>query len=336
MNQETSTTNPSPEPFDANVLAIKGRFKTIAQSLYGQFVLIFNSDKKVDVFNCVISTYSDLYAMEPHTEWNQFEEYISTIRFKGNFNKNMTAALFEQYKHYSGEMTGLPILYENAYNYNYTSVDIALFDLVNRVIRDKDLVLETVIQEVSPGDYTQKRQDRGRADQTDKKNNTGGSTDLFLVEEDAVILGVKPIVSPVRGKPLYEIRTGDRVMINIPPTSERANYTIDSLGLRSDEGIKPVPAQVVDIKTGSQKNDPVEILTLITKGVYGKFIEDEKQVKLRMYNPTMDGPLVRRGTKSTTPAEKPDESPISRGAIIMLVLFVIILLIFIVLIVISL
>lgn len=335
MNQEPIIAPLAPEAADGNYLAIKGRFKTALHNLYGQFILIFNSDRKAEVFNAVLSTYSDLYTMEPHTEWNQLEEYISNVRFKGNFNKNMTAALFDQYKHYSGEMTGLQILYDNAYNYNYTAVDTALFDLINRVIRDKDLAIETVIQEVTPVDFTRKRQERATGGSAAQQGEPA-RTDLFLVEEDAVILTVKPIVSPVRGKPLYELRAGDRLMINIPPTSGRATMAIDSLGLREQDGIRPVAAQVVDIKAGSQKNDPVEILTIIAKGIYGKFTEDQKQVKLRMYNPSLDGPLGGRGKKSSKAVEKPDESPISRGAVIMLVLFVIILLIFIVLIVITL
>jgi uncharacterized membrane protein YvbJ len=79
---------------------------------------------------------------------------------------------------------------------------------------------------------------------------------------------------------------------------------------------------------------------LISPGVYGKFSENEKQVKLRMYDPEIDGEsAIKRGKIDRKKA--PDSSDASRkagipkGTIIMLALFAIILVLFIVLILIS-
>ena len=134
-------------------------------------------------------------------------------------------------------------------------------------------------------------------------------------------------------------------MVRILASSDRANYFIDLLGLRDDsqrdeKKIKPTPAEVIDIKKGTGKRDPVEILVEIGPGLYGKLIEDEQQVRLKMYNPAIDGPVIKKdlgpfpdniGSKQGD-AQKPG---ISKGSIVLLVLFMVILTLFLVLIFLS-
>jgi hypothetical protein len=167
---------------------------------------------------------------------------------------------------------------------------------------------------------------------------SSGTDNQFSVEDDAVILSVKPIVAPVRGKPIYELRVGDKLMVYVQPQSDRANYYIDLLELREDKEIKPTPGEVIDIKAGSGKNSSTDILTLISPGIYGKFTEAEKQVKLKMYNPEIDGPMAKKkqgvvGDKwAGDSAKRPGYS---KGTIVMLVLFMIMLILFVVLIFLS-
>jgi hypothetical protein len=215
-------------------------------------------------------------------------------------------------------------------------MDTTLFDLINRIIHEKTLVLETAIQEITPSEF------RGGITGTDKNSETervsSGSDEEFTVEEDAVILPVKPIVAPVKGKPIYELRVGDKLMVYVQPQSDRANYYIDLLELREDKEIKPTPGEIIDIKAGSGKNNPTDILTLISPGIYGKFTEAEKQVKLKMYNPEIDGPMAKKkpgvvGDKWAGDSTK--RSGYSKGAIVMFVLFMIMLILFVVLIFLS-
>jgi hypothetical protein len=129
-------------------------------------------------------------------------------------------------------------------------------------------------------------------------------------------------------------------MINILAITDRANYYIDQLGLREEQGIRPVPAEIVDIKTTSGKNNPVEILTSIAPGIYGRFMEDEKQIKFRIYNPQSDGPLQKKSINinksgQSPKSEKTGYKSIPKGTLLMLIFFVIILLLFIALIIIS-
>jgi hypothetical protein len=312
-----------------DIMIVKGRFKAGSLNLYGQFILIFKDRNSFESFNAVVSTYSDLYNIEPHEEWTKYREYIANIKWKGNYNANMTASIMEHFKKFSEEMNSISLLYDNVCDYDYNAMDMTLFDLVNRIIHDKNLILETAIQEVSPSEF---RSVVAGADQTQKEEAVSPANDGFSVEDDAVILPVKPIVAPVKGKPIYELRVGDKLMIYIQPQSDRANYFIDLLNLRENNEIKPTAGEVIDIKAGSGKNNPTDILTLLSPGIYGKFTESEKQVKLKLYNPETDGQLIKKIPAGANTASAADRPSFSKGTVVMLALFMIILVLLVILI----
>jgi hypothetical protein len=322
-----------------NLMIVKGRFKAASINLFGQFILIYKNRNEFDTFNAVISTYSDLYNLEPHEEWTKYREYISNVKWKGNFNASMTSSIMEHLKKFSEEMNSISLLYDIVCDYDYNAMDATLFDLINRIIHDKTLILETAIQEITPSEF------RAAVSGNDAKSGTedvpAGMDSQFAVEDDAVILSVKPIVAPVRGKPIYELRIGDKLMVYLQPQSDRANYFIDLLGLREDKEIKATPGEVIDIKAGSGKNNPTDILTLISPGIYGKFTETEKQVKLKMYNPEIDGPMAKKNLEAVGGASAGNSESsarkftYSKGTIVMLVLFILILVLLVVWVIVS-
>lgn len=319
-----------------NFLIVKGRFKAVSQNFYGQFIVIFRNEKNFESYNAVASTFSDLYDLEPHEDWSRYREFIANVKWKGNFNANLSASLIDQFKKFSQEMNSISMLYENVSNYDYNAMDITLYDLINRIIHDKNLILETAIQEVTPTEYRAATTDAPEQQEAAEAVET--REESFGVEDDAVILPVKPIVAPVRGKPIYELRIGDKLMVFLQPQSDRANYFIDKLNLREDNEVKPTPGEVIDIKAGSGKNNPTDILTLIAPGIYGKFTEIEKQVKLKIYNPDIDGPAAARKQEEPAAAGRPDSKAgasrqsFSKGTIVMMVLLMLILTLFVILI----
>lgn len=332
--------NQDPQDFQEirdTVMIVKGRFKAVSLNYFGQFIFILKNNKSFDTYNTVVSTYSDLYNLEPHEDWLKYKELIANVKWKGNYNASMTASIIDQIKKFSEEMNSIAILYTNISEYDYNALDVTLFDLINRIVHDKDLILETAIQEISQSEYLAASEGSGpdaeKVEDIEKMDTEG-----YSVEDGAVILPVKPIVAPVKGKPIYELRVGDKLLVYIQPQSDRANYFIDLLNLRDDGDIRPTAAEVIDIKVGTGKNNPTDILTLISAGIYGKFTEIEKQVKLKMYNPETDdytskkkpSPPDQKGLKE--PLDLLDKPGFSKGSIVMLVLFLLILALFVILI----
>ena len=328
-----------------NVLILKGRFKSGSMNLFGQFLIIFNSNKQFESYNIVVSTFSDAYDMEPHVSWERYEENILNLKWKGNFNASMTSSLMDQFKGLADDYRSVELLFDTVMNYDYDNLEITLYDLINRIVHDKNLILETGIQELTPEEFQKTKENRGQGRETGEDKSQPSQYDDLNLAEGSVILPIKAIVAPVRGKAIYELKIGDKIMVRILPNSERANYFIDLLGLRDEKQrdekkIKPTPAEVVDIKKGSGKRDPVEILVEIGPGLYGKLIEDEQQVRLKVYNPAIDGPVNQKHLPpfpegSTSPAGLSKNPNLSRGSIVLLVLFIVILTLFLILIFLS-
>ena len=322
------------QPSNDNILIVKGRFKSSSMNLYGLFLLIFNSMKKLDMHHVIVSSYSDMYDLEPHTSWERYEELIVDRKWKGNYNNSMTASIMDAFTKMGEDTRAIRILYEHVYNYDYDQMDIIIYDIINRIIHDKNLVMETIIQEVTAQEFRKIKEDRSKtpSDEDDKDSKSQ--------QKDSTILQVKPIVAPINGKPIYSLRIGDKIMVKIIPATSRENYYIDMYNLKEDKIIRPVPATVVDIKSGIGKNNPVEILAEIIPGVYGLFTEEEKQVKLKLFDPvtddTINGKRKASGNNYNGYGSSEEEAAASMKSItIMAVLFVIILALFITLIYIS-
>lgn len=260
----------------------KGRFKSNALSLFGLFYLVFNAQKDLEKYNIVVSTFSEIYDLEPHNKWGQYEESILDIKWKGSFNNNMTTSLMDQFLRMSQEPKIKDQLFDTLTVMDHDSSDTFMYDLVNRIIQDKNLILETDIQHITKEEFIMPDEQQEVSAQ--------GPGQLQSIAEGSAILVIEPILAPVKGKPIYELKIGDTIMAKLTPNTDRANYYIDLLDLRVENHIKPVPCEIVDIKAES-KNDPVEIMTFISSGIYGRCIEDERQVKIRLYNPSVDGSL---------------------------------------------
>lgn len=318
--------------FSDHLIIIKGRFKALSMNLYGLFIIIFNQDKRIDTYNIAVSTFSNIYENEPHLPWDKYEQMILELKWKGNFNANLTSSIMDNFKEISAEDIKTNQLYDYANSYDYNSLDTYLFDTINRVVHDKNLVLETSIQEVTAEEFAQTKEKR--YNKAEEK-----STSETELEEGAVILNIQPILAPVKGKPIYELKIGDRIMTKIIPNTDRANYFIDLLGLRVENHIKPIATEVIDIKSDG-KSEPLEILTRIGPGIYGKCIEDERQVKLRLYDALIDGPLTQKVIpKQTQPSPTSvatyEDVGFSKLTYVIISLFVLLLIIFVLLIYIS-
>ncbi len=312
-----------PQGSEDNILILKGRFKSVSMNLYGLFLIIFNNTKQFDTYHIIVSSYSDMYEYEPHISWEKYEEYIVDKKWKGSFNNSMTLSLMEGLNNLTQDSNASQLLFDHTYNYNYDQIDVILYDVINRIIHDKNLIMETIIQEVSSNDFRKVKEDRSKPQEADeeKQIETG---------KQHIILKVKPIVAPVKGKPIYELKIGDRIMVRIVPSTTKENYYIDLYNLKEEKGIRPIPASVVDIKSTAGKNNPIEILVEIIPGVYGQFIEDEKQVKLRVFDPATDFLLTGGNQKNINSQSSIDEKTSSseKSTFVMTMLFLIILALF--------
>ena len=83
-------------------------------------------------------------------------------------------------------------------------------------------------------------------------------------------------------------------MIKIDPGTPKGQFFIEQLSANVDGKISAVPA---DVKKVVREGSQFTVYCMMSTGVYGKSIEDEK-VKVRRYNVALDS---RRQTPSHTP-----------------------------------
>ncbi|MCL2155951.1 MAG: DUF4899 domain-containing protein [Leptospirales bacterium] len=316
-----------------NIIIVRGKFKSEAINQYGLFLLIFNAMKNIDTHQVIVATFSEIYDLDLSSPWNKFEEYIVDRKWKGNYIHNITTSISDAFNRFPEDVKSMTRLYESVCNYDYEQMDIILYDIINRLIHDKNLKMETIIQEVSQQELQNIREDRSKPQKQDEETQDEETQDEKK-DDGNVILKIKPVLAPLNGKPIYELRVGDKIMIKIIPASSKENYYIDLNNLRDeDKGIKSMPAKVIDIKSSASKNNPIEILTEIMPGVYGLCLEDEKLIKLKLYDSEVDALYKEadrlKPAKKTSSSNK--KSKTSKSIVVMSMFLIFILLVFVIL-----
>lgn len=286
------TTVTSPPITTGRYYFLKGRFRSSINNLYGLFLIVFNPQKSIESIHSVVSTFSNIYDLEPHLEWHLFEEKITDIRWKGNCNMNMTNAMLSMFETVNKDSKARDELYSMISTYNYTQIEIMIFDLINRIVRDKEATLESGIQESTPEEVSHIReQKRVEHEQKNAKSAAPLPSYNFQVEEGATVVPVNMILSPVQGKLLYELKVGDKIMLKFNPKTDLGNFYLDLYQLKTPEGkIKGIPGEVIDIKADA-KNLPVNILARIDEHMYGVASEEDRHVRVTLYDPKVNGAI---------------------------------------------
>lgn len=277
------------------IFIVKARFRADNLDLYGQMIIVLTNDGAPESSNVIISSNSETYNMELHTNWDAYEEFIADLKWKGSLDIGLTTSLTSSFDGLQADTRAYKTFYKSVKEYNYNELDVQLHDMISIVLHEHDILLESVIQEITPEEYSLVKNNRKVAAPT-KSKQSDPSADFMEAEnisDDAIILQAKAVLSPVKGKPIYNLKIGDKIMIKITDSSPRQNAYIKLMGLidESNGSIKAIPADVIDLKFGMGKDEVFEVITKIEEGLFARIVETEKQVKLRMYNPASDGPL---------------------------------------------
>ncbi len=263
----------------------KGRFKSNSLNFYGLILLIYNHKKDIEMCQSIISTFSSIYEIEPHLGWEKYQETIVNSKWRGNYNPSMSTSIQETLDAFTSDIAEKLQFYDYMKNGDQDHIDLYMFDMINRIIHDNNLILESTIQEVTAEEYSETKMRAGKPEET--------SEQTLKSDEGSITLPIQLILAPVSGKPIYELKIGDKIMTRITPGSDTANQVIEQMKLKVEDHIKPVASEVIEIRAAS-KDEPLEILVQISPGIFGKCYEEERQVKLRMYDPKIDGVILKK------------------------------------------
>jgi hypothetical protein len=257
-------------------IVLKGRLKALDTNTFGLFILFFNEDHRVvESLIAIASHYSSLYENDPHLPWYAFEENIINIKWKGDFAVNISQD-FQHYMENAFDVDGSGELVTMLYNTDTVNLENMLQSILMKPLSDRNVIVETATEQVTRQDLISIREQRNK----DKEETTSSAT-LHLDQLDGDLLDVELLLAPVSGIPINELTKGDKIMVRIKAQTTKGRYYIDSFGVRIDGTVLPVPAEVIDVQKGEEKE--YVILSKLEEGVFGKAIEKE-QVKLKKYD----------------------------------------------------
>lgn len=286
MGEELLSSSTDSDNFDEMNFFIKGRFKAGTQNLFG--ILSIQFDQNGDILNShiVITSFSDIYNISIEDSWKKFEDTVTQYKWKGTYNTSLTNSLQAQLEKLKQDTSYNEQLFSFISSSDDSGVNVSIYDLLNRILHDKQLLLDTRIEKVSRDKVIEAKMKKTTEEAEHKAESARSAS--FAYGKDAQVISASPILSPVKGKPIYDLRIGDRIMIKPDAANQTAQHFIELYHLRLDNRIKPVPAEIVDIKADS-KSSPIEIICRINQNYYAKCFEEERQVKLRIYDPRIDG-----------------------------------------------
>jgi len=271
---------------EGRILLIKAKFRTDSgrQHLFGQLFIILTNMEALKNYHAIISHRNETYDMELHANWDKYEEFIVECKWKGLFSLNMTNLLNIHLEKFKTDRNLYKSLYQHTVNRDYNKLDIMLYGLISQVLHEKNIRIESIIQEISAKEYIDVLKTRSKPVETVLQPS---STDSKKTD-DFVILKVKPVLAPVTGKPVYMLKLDDTIMVKILPDPANQEEYTEIFKSKENGVIRSIPAGVIDIKYGSGKNNPCEILVKIDDNIFGKIVEDERHIKLKIYDPKTD------------------------------------------------
>ena len=299
-----------------DIFAIKGRFSS--SSLYGAFMLFFNVPyTMINSIYLILSHSFTVNDLKTNTDWKIFEKGIAQLKADGEADDVLGNQLKDEI------MSGFTVQFsadlkklfdmddEIAVNRTFQkfiqdrmglqNVDMSIdYEQITSVDMEMNSSSSTKISAIEAEKRKEEEEKKNRATiELDSENPLAGR-DVKLVLQGHVIL------SPIKGKDIGNVKTGDRIRISLADKNPKAIQVAKAFNAYKEDGtIRPIPGRVVYIK----HNQPAgyKIYAIVAKGIYIKIDEDEDNIKIAIESPN-------------AVAEKEDTSSMSRIFIIIVVI----------------
>ncbi len=318
---------------DNSYIVIKGRFRAVASSSYGVFIVFLdNITKNVDKYDIVSSHFSTLYENNISMPWHELEEIISKLKWRGEYATSLTHDIQASMEDIFQAGTGrTQDIWSNIKKAQLNKVSDIFDEVLARPTTDKNVKCELTIESIMKSEIEEAKKLRTEREAKELFSNAdaGGQASLPssmpVLEESAVVLEVSLVLSPISGIPIYDLKEDDKILIKISEQSSRGQYFIDLLNASEDNEIVPIPATVVKM---TKEGKIYTVLVNIGPGIYGKSL-DEDTVKVKKYDPADDKRKKKEAAPQVdfmqaSPATTPEKEKKRKGKEALNIIFIII------------
>ncbi len=291
---------------EKTIIVIKGRFKAPAVSSFGLFIIFMdNSSKSVEKYDVVSSHFSTLYENNISMPWNELENIIIKLKWKGEYATSLTHDVQATFDDLFQTGTGrTPEIWANIKKLQFNKVEGIFEEVLSRPAGDKNIKVDIAIETLPASQIESVRRNQAETSGKDilsvisptQETQTKQQKESYIPDDSAVLLEVSLVLSPVSGVPVYELKEGEKIFIKITEQSNRGQYFIDLLNASQDGELLPIPATVVKV---TKEGKIYVVIVNIGPGIYGKSL-DEDNVKVKMYDPMLD----KRKQKTISVVEK--------------------------------
>lgn len=287
---------------DSTYTIIKGKFKATASSSFGLFIVFLdNVTKNADKSDVLSSHFSTIFENNINMPWNELEDLISKMKWKGEYATNLTHDIQTTMEDLFEPGTGRGIDVWHAIKKSQFSKAVAIFEeYLMRPTGDKNIKCEITIETINKSDIDEMKKMREMRDNQDLINTDISAMTQSAqpaIEDSSVVLEMSLVLSPISGVPLTDLKPGEKILIKISEQTSRGQYFIDLFNASQGNEILPIPATIESV-TPSGKY--YTVMVSLGPGIYGKAIEEDN-VKAKRYDAAQD----KRKSIPTLPQQAP-------------------------------
>jgi hypothetical protein len=270
-----------------NTIVVKGKFKGKETNTYGLVIFILNKAKKsLDHVRALVSYNLEIYKVSIRDRWDIFDREITrlnlrekekvhrqSLKLKSGLKENfINNKIRGKYFKYLKELD-----LENFKNY--------LAQNIGNIIKDRKIEMEVEVDNLTS--FTSfgirlKEIDEERKEEKEEKK-----------EEAKIILKVSPIIAPVSGIKVTELKSGDNLLIYIIDKTDLGIYLGELMGAIKNDRLIPIVTEITEIE--KIEDEKLKIMVKIGEGVFGEahISEEVNVVKLHSEQDDKEGDLLQ-------------------------------------------
>jgi hypothetical protein len=287
---------PAPEAGgSASLLFVKMCFVSQGTGQYGvglvKIDVTAKTVEKVDAIAALNSQYID--NISTMSTAVAFVEFISSKRYERKFNEKTTAEIISTLKQVvEGQRgvekdTNVADFIAFAKKKDINSIHHSILPYLSRVLYDKKKIdLDVAVEFTTQAEVDQYFAGQEAARQASSPAPSEAPApvvdDFFNIGEDRVVLLSHPVLSPVTGVSISNLKPGLEIMVRIDNNNVLGNKYNTLFNLVAEDGrIQPRQATVHAIRSDP---DGHKILVNFQGNTFGKIVETE-QVKIKLFEP---------------------------------------------------
>lgn len=289
---------------DSAITVIKGKFKATATSSFGLFIAFMdNNNKNIEKFDVMSSHFSTVFENNMSLPWNELEEMITQMKWRGEYATNLTHDIQSSFEDLYEPGTGRVVDIWQAMKRGALNKVVAIYEeYLIRPTGDKNVKCDIMVETIHRSDIEKIKEAREMRDnqammEQQAQQQPSSSNDLNLADS-SVVLDVSPVLSPINGTTMMDLKPGTKVLVKISEESSRGQYFIDLFNASVDNEILPIPASVESV---SQDGKFYKMIVGIGPGIYGKILVEDN-VKVKLFDATRDTKVAK--TEPQDPSEQ--------------------------------